>query len=115
MTEEQNILLFNKMSDWKYNDWLYSNARNLLNQIPKNVVEWIRLENMTEEEKEEYPECETTGGYLKILDEAECGQLWWDGLHTGQREIIKAIPNFDPDIFEQCTGIKIREEIREND
>lgn len=38
-TEEQKITLFNKPSDITYNDWLRSDARYLLNQIPKDVVE----------------------------------------------------------------------------
>ncbi len=65
---------------------------------------------MTDEEKEEHPEYETTGGYLKILDESECAQIWWDGLNERKRNIIISIPNFDLDIFEKCTGIKISKE-----
>ena len=106
-TKEQKIILFDKPSDWTYQDWLESDARYLLNQIPKNVVEWVYSENMTDEEKAQHPTHETTGGYLKVLDESECGQLWWGSLKDRQKEIIKAIPNFDPDIFEQCTGIKV--------
>ena len=60
-------------------------------------------------EKAAYPTHETTGGYLKVLDEAECGQLWWGSLSEHKKNIIKAIPNFDAAIFEQCTGIKINE------
>ena len=109
MTEEQNIMFFNKPSDWTYNDWLRSDARYLLNRIPKNVVEWIYSEDMTDEEKAEHPTHETTGGYLKVLDESDCGQLWWGSLSDRQKNIIKALPNFDPEIFEQCTGINVNE------
>lgn len=107
MTEEQKIMFFNKPSDCIYKDWLHSDARHLLNQIPKNVVEWVYSVDMTDEEKAEHPTHETTGGYLKVLDESECGQLWWDSLSDRQKDIIRAIPNFDPKIFEQCTGIKV--------
>ena len=113
-TEEQKITMFNKPSDWSYRNWLNSDARYLLNQIPKNVVEWVYSEDMTDEEKAEHPTHETTGGYLKVLDESECVQLWWDGLREQHREIISSLPNFDPDIFEQCTGIKVQKE-GEND
>ena len=109
MTEEQKIMFFNKPSDWTYNDWLRSDARYLLNRIPKNVVEWIYSEDMTDEEKAEHPTHETTGGYLKVLDESDCGQLWWGSLSDRQKNIIKALPNFDPEIFEQCTGINVNE------
>ena len=50
---------------------------------------------------------EVVGGYLKILDESECGQLWWDSLSERYKNIIKAMPNFDKEIFEDVTGIKI--------
>ena len=106
-TEEPKIFLFNKPSDWTYRDWLESDARYLLNQIPRNVVDWIWSSDMTDEEKKEHPEYEVVGGYLKILDESECGQLWWDSLSERYKNIIKAMPNFDKEIFEDVTGIKI--------
>lgn len=62
---------------------------------------------MTDEEKSTYPTYETTGGYLKELDESESGQIWWDGLTDEEKDCIKDLPNFAPDIFEECTGIKI--------
>ena len=105
-TEEQKIMLFNKPSDMTYREWLESDARWLLNQIPKDVVEWVYEEDMTDEEKAAHPTYETTGGYLKVLDESECGQLWWNSLSDEDKTIIKAIPNFDANIFEECTGIK---------
>ena len=106
-TEEQKIMLFNKPSDMTYREWMDSDARYLLNQIPKNVVEWVDEEDMTDEEKTAYPTYETIGGYLKTLDESESGQLWWNGLSDCDKQIIKNIPNFDPDIFYECTGIKV--------
>ena len=105
-TEEQKIMLFNKPSNMTYREWLKSDARWLLNQIPKNVVKWVYEEDMTDEEKRLHPTYKTIGGYLKVLDESECGQLWWNGLSDKDKTIIKAIPNFDADIFEECTGIK---------
>ena len=110
-TDEQKIKLFNKQSDWYYRDWRNSDARYLLNNIPKNVVEWIDEKDMTDEEKTGNPTYETTGGYLKVLDESECCQIWWDGLSKEDREVIKNIPNFDNKIFEEITGIKMNREI----
>ena len=107
MTEEPKIMLFNKPSNWTYRTWLESEARRYLNQIPKNVVEWIYSSDMTEEEKTAHPEHETTGGYLKILDETECAQMWWDGLTETKKDIIRSLPNFDEGIFEEITGIKL--------
>ena len=108
-TEEQKITLFNKPSGMTYREWMDSDARYLLNQIPKNVVEWVYEEDMTDAEKAAHPTYETTGGYLKVLDESECGQLWWGSLSDRRKEIIKAIPNFDAEIFFQCTGVRVDE------
>ena len=99
--------MFNKPSDWTFRDWVNSDARYLLNQIKKNIVEWIDFCNMTDEEKKNHPEAETTGGYLKVLDESENAQIWWDDLTEYNRNIIKALPNFDKEIFEQIVGVKI--------
>ena len=99
--------MFNKPSDWTFRDWINSDARCLLNRIKKDVVEWIDFCNMTDEEKKNHPEAKTTGGYLKVLDESESAQIWWDGLTEYNRNVIKALPNFDKEIFEQIVGVKI--------
>ena len=109
MTEEHPIMMFNKPSGWTYRDWMNSRERRILNCVPKRVVEWIWEDDMTEDEKEDNPTYETTGGYLKVLDEAECAQIWWDGLSEEERTAIRNLPNFDPEIFEACTRIKIKE------
>ena len=106
-TEEPNIMLFNKPSDLTYRDWLDSDAYYLLNQMPNDVVEWICSEDMTDEEKVAYPTHKITGGYLKVLNKSECGQLWWNELSNYNKNIIMSIPNFDPDIFKECTGIDV--------
>ena len=82
-------MLFNKLSDMTYREWIDSYARYLLNQIPKYVVEWVYEEDMTDEEKVANPTYETTGGYLKVLDESECGQLWWNSLSDEKRKLSR--------------------------
>ncbi|MBS6701147.1 MAG: hypothetical protein KH284_06050 [Clostridiales bacterium] len=106
-TVSPKIYLFNKPSEWTYQDWLDSEARYLLNQIPGDVLEYIYLSDMTDEEKAAHPEAETTGGYLKILDNSECAVIWWRGLSDRQKAVITAIPNFDKEIFKQITGIDV--------
>ena len=106
-TVSPKIYLFNKPSEWTYGDWLNSEACYLLNQIPGDVLEYIYLSDMTDEEKAAHPEAETTGGYLKILDNSECAVIWWRGLSDRQKAVITAIPNFDKEIFKQITGIDV--------
>ena len=106
-TTSPKIYLFNKPSEWTYEDWLSSEARYLLNQIPEDVLEYIWLSEMTDKEKAAHPEAETTGGYLKILDNSECAVIWWRELSDCQKAIITAIPNFDKAIFKEITGIDV--------
>ena len=111
-TIEPTIMMFNKPSEITYRDWINSDARHLLNQIPKNVVEWVWSDDMTDEEKTVHPEYKTIGGYLKVSDKSECSQIWWDGLNNSQKKIIKSMPNFNESIFEEITGIKVDEQAR---
>ena len=106
-TKAQDILIFDKPSNWTIEYWWNSDAKYLLNDIPKSVVEWIYESDMTDEEKEKNPTYKTTGGYLKVFDESESAQIWWDGLSNKNKEIIKSIPNFDAEKFKKCTGIKV--------
>lgn len=109
-TEEPKILLFNKLSDWTIHDWLNSDARSILNRIPTpGSVKYVYFSKMSEQEKADHPEAETTGGYLKVLDKPECGQNWWRGLSDREKSIVKAIPNFDKAIFKEITGIDVDE------
>ena len=107
MTIETKIMMFNKPSDWTYRDWMNSKARYLLNQIPNNVVKWVCAREMSDKEKRQHPEHKTIGGYLKVLDERDCAQLWWDGLKKGDKKTILNLPNFDASIFKECTGIDV--------
>ena len=78
-----------------------------MNQIPKNVVEWVFSENMTDEEKSQYPSHETTGGYLKVLDKPDCAAFWWGTLDDADKQTIMSIPNFDKAVFKEITGIDV--------
>ena len=106
-TESPKIYLFNKPSPWTYRDWLNSEARVLLNRIPGDVLEYRYLDVMTDKEKAEHPEAETTGGYPKELDNSECALIWWRELKDSQKAIITAIPNFDKAVFKEITGIDV--------
>ena len=109
-TAEPKIYLFDKPSEWTYRDWLDSEPRALLNQINCRILVWIYFKDMSDEEKTTHPEARTTGGYLKKLDNSECAIIWWRGLSEEDKAVIKAIPNFDPAIFKQITGIDVEVE-----
>lgn len=109
-TVESHIYLFNKPSEWTYWDWRNSMAYVILSRMQNNLLEYVIWEDMTDEEKNSYPEAETTGGYLKKLDKFECNIKWWRDLSDEEKAVIIAIPNFDKEIFKEITGIAIDKE-----
>lgn len=106
-TVEPEMLMFNKPSGMTFRQWLMNPAKALLDQIPEITVKWVYKDDMTEEEKEQYPTYKTTGGYLKVSDASESVQHWWDELDHQQQEIILQLPNFDAEIFYLCTNIRV--------
>lgn len=106
-TIEPKIIIFNKESNWTYNDWFRSDAKFLLDTIPTGTLGWVNFKNMTEEEKEVIPEAETTNGYLKIIKPQMSVQEWWENLCPTNKNTILSIPNFDKEIFKEITGINI--------
>jgi len=91
-----------------YRDWINSDVRYLLNNIPTDKLIWIWESDMTDEEKENNPSYKTTGGYLKRVKVTnEDKQKWFDNLSNHNKQLILDMPNFDPDIFKDITGIDV--------
>ena len=107
-TETENIRLFNKPSDWTYQDWLNSKAWYVMTDCPHTRTIWIDSEEMIDSEKEENPTWECTGGYLKTIEATDRDkQAWWDNLSDRDKESVMSLPNFDKDIFKEVTGIEV--------
>ncbi len=109
MTIEPKIMMFNKPSDWTMEDWYASEANHLINYMfMGSPVAFIDAARMSKEEKEAHPEYTVTGGYLAIYDRAETeAQEKWDELKDEDKLKVFSLPNFDPDIFTECTGIVV--------
>ena len=106
-TESPKIFLFNKPSDWTYQDWLNSDARYILMDCPSNVLLWIWEDDMTDEEKEQHPEYSVTDGFLNHIEKETGRQMWWDSLSDRNKTIVMNLPNFDKDIFKEITRIDV--------
>ena len=101
------IRIFDKDSDWTINDWLVSDAKNIMNQCPYPYSEFIPAEGMSDEEKDNHPEHKTIGGYVKVIRVTqEDKQKWWDALSDDDKQTVMDLPNFDKDKFYECTGIE---------
>ena len=110
MTIKATIPLFNKESEWTLQDWWNSDARGILLTMPQDIgaIEWVSTYEMTDAEKEEHPEYGTIGGYLKVDKSTADKQAWWDALDDQDKATVKALPNFDADIFKEVTGIEVK-------
>ena len=105
-TLEPKIYMFNKPTDWTYQDWRSSDAGYYMDRLQKNVT-WISLADMTDQEKKAHPEAETTRGYLKSLNKREYAVKQWRLLSPQEKRAIMELPNFDKEIFKQITGIDV--------
>lgn len=108
-TVASKIYLFNKPSDWTFNDWLSSKARRIMDCVPKNLA-WVEFDQMTDEEKKVYLTAETTNGYLRKIPDDELAVIrneWWAGLSPDNKDEILKLPNFDAKIFKKVTMIDV--------
>lgn len=105
--KKPTIKMFDKESPWTYNDWFNSRAREIMAGCPHSHSDYISKYEITDEEKENRPECETTGGYVKTYRvTTEERQKWWDNLSEDDKNEVKALPNFDGKKFCECVGIE---------
>ncbi|HGS8889063.1 TPA: pentapeptide repeat-containing protein [Clostridioides difficile] len=105
-TDVPKIRMFNKETDLTYEDWMNSDARNILKRN-SYLTKWIHIDDMTEEEKENNPGYEINNGYLKVFTFEEMCKNMWNNLTDEEKKIIIDIPNFDADIFKEITGIEV--------
>ncbi|HBG3651738.1 TPA: pentapeptide repeat-containing protein [Clostridioides difficile] len=105
-TDVPKIRMFNKETDLTYEDWINSDARNILKRN-SYLTKWIHIDDMTEEEKENNPGYEINNGYLKVFTFEEMCKNMWNNLTDEEKKIIIDIPNFDADIFKEITGIEV--------
>lgn len=105
--ETPKLLIFDKPAKITFDEWRISEAYVILSNLI--LTEWIESSSMTDEEKKNHPEHETTGGYLKSYTYQEAWQKLWSKLDSKQKNIVKKIPNFNKDKFLKITGIDIND------
>ena len=104
-TTEPTVRLFDHQTDITFSDFRQSRAYGLLCSIPLDRLNWKYSEYMTDDEKAEHPEHETTGGFL-YLEKAD-RQAWWESLSDESKAAIISMPYFDADKFYKCTNIRV--------
>ena len=103
---EQPIYFFNK--EVKLTRDEISNLKGLDIASHLKLSEWIYECNMTEEEKQQHPEYETTGGYLKTYTYKQAWANLWKEINEDDKQAIKDLPNFDKEVFKEITGITVK-------
>lgn len=73
-----------------------------------NLTEWVKSEEMTELEKKKNPTHKKNGGYLRVLDYKESFTKSVVSATKEERDMIRALPNFDDDIFFEISGCDLR-------
>lgn len=82
----------------------FNEKYKIYSDIPLN--RWIDKSEMTDEEKNKNKGWKQRGGYLKTLPFKEACQIWWDENPDRHQDFL-SLPNFDPAIFKEITGIDV--------
>ena len=102
--EDKDIRIFNIPSGMSYNEFINSIYYKALSSSTFKLTEWI---GYTDDEKKNDKKKALVRGYLKKYEYKEACANWWEGMSEENRAIVKSIPNFDADVFEDITGIRI--------
>lgn len=93
--EDKDIRIFNKPSGMSLEEFWDSKYYEALKSEPLELTYWDN-----ENQK------------LKRRSYKDACAIWWSKLTEKNKKIIQEIPNFDPEIFFDITGIDIKEDIK---
>ena len=103
---EDTVPFFNKESDMTWDEWYNHDAYCASRRL--ETTKWIYWDDMTDKEKANNEKAYVCGGYLKVYEYKEAWKNLWDTLDDDEKETFSTLPNFDPDVFEDITGIRIK-------
>ena len=95
------IRMFNKPTDKKWDEIDHPHFNEFY------LTKWISENDMTDEEKKADLDFYVRQGYLKTFTWKETWLNFWKDTDEKNRKKFLALPNFDPAVFEEITGIKI--------
>ena len=103
---EQPIYFFNKEVKLTRDEIVNLKGLDVASRL--KLSEWVYTDDMTESEKQQHPEHETTGGYLKTYTYKQAWTNLWENATEEDKQAIKDLPNFDKEVFKEITGIIVR-------
>lgn len=105
-TVEQPVMVFNKPTNMIRSEFCRLPAFRLL-YGKLSLIEWIPLCQMTDEEKQDHPDCDALGGYCRVNDYKTAFQNMWNHFTDEEKMTVRDLPNFDADVFNEITGIDV--------
>ena len=75
---------------------------------------WISEDEMTDEEKKADPDFYVRKGYLKTFTWEEAWANYWRDSDQEEKDRVLSLPNFDPVVFKEITGIDVEVEQKPN-
>ncbi len=100
-TTEGTLRMFNKPTDLKWDDIDHPEFDDFY------LNKWIPESDMTDEEKKAEPEFHVRQGYLKTFTWEEAWANYWRDCDEDEKQKVLNLPNFDPAIFKEITGIDV--------
>ena len=104
-TTPDTIRCFNKDVDRE--TWEQADKPQFIYNVNPNI--WVHELDMTDDEKEEFSKFHDRGGYLKTIEYKEAWKIAWDEASEEDKTLLSKLPNFDADVFEEITGINVKE------
>jgi len=100
-TTQGKLRLFNKQTDLTWDEIDHPDFNDFY------LNKWISESDMTTQEKKEQADFHVRGGYLKTYEWEEAWANYWRDSDQEEKDKVLNLPNFDPEIFKEITGIDV--------
>ena len=104
-TNEPKMRMFNKDTDITYSEFIKDN----IVYPDLKVCSWVDYKDLPKDEQT--TDTKNMDGKLKILDYKDAWKEYWARASEDDKKWFQNLPNFDSEIFESITGIKVNESI----
>lgn len=110
---DDTVKMFNEESSWSRRDFIESKACKILMSMPNSTADLLAEEPAVDD-------CSIGNKFKMKNGDTVCERIitttkkqeWWDSLSNEKCMEIFNLPNFDPEIFKECTDIDVRKKYR---
>jgi len=110
-TTEPTVRMFDKDTGMTYTEV----EKYIPDYFHLNLNEWICEEEMTDKEKEENPDYNILGGYLKQRKYRDAWREAWNNATQEDKEKTLKLPNWNNEKFLEITGIDVEKELSKSE